>query len=69
MLEGEIFGFYRPLLKKLGKWGKPLGGCVICMNAWLSIISFFFTGLSVLWLIAYLGLSFVSLQIISSFEE
>jgi len=39
------------------------------MNTWLCVISFFFTGLSVLWLIPYLGLGYVYLQAILKIEE
>ena len=69
MLPEEIFGKYRELIEKLGYWGKPLGGCVICTNVWLSVFSFLFTGLSIVWLIPYISVSYVFLQIISNFEQ
>ncbi len=74
MLKGEIFGFYRPWLHRVLECRfavliKPLGDCMICMNVWLSVISFFFTGLSVIWLIPYISVSYVFLQIISNFEQ
>lgn len=71
MLEDEIFGRYRLWLKtfKCKSLIKPLGDCVICMNGWLSIISFFFTGLPIIWLIPYISVSYVFLQIISKIEQ
>lgn len=74
MLPEEIFGRYRLWLHKvlINKWRplvKPLGECVICMNTWLSIISFIFTGLSIVWLIPYVSVSYVFLQIISRIEQ
>ena len=69
MLEGEIFGKYRELVEKMGYWGKPLGGCMICTNVWLCVLSFGFTGLSILWLIPYISLGYVFLQVISKFEQ
>jgi len=74
MLPDEIFGKYRLWLNRIliNKWRiftKPLGECVICMNGWLSVISFFFTGLSVVWLIPYISVSYVFLQIISRLEQ
>ena len=68
MLEDEIFGFYRPLIEKC-KLYKPLGGCVICFNGWISIGTFVFTGLSVIWLIPYVSLSYVFLQLILRIEQ
>lgn len=73
MEEDEIFEKYRPWLeKKLGtgrfaRLTKPLGGCVVCMNSWLSILSFFgvvvFSSVSVWWLVPYISLSYVLLRI------
>ena len=73
-LPEEIFGRYRLWLHRIfvNKWRplvKPLGDCSICMNGWLSVITFFFTGLSVIWLVPYVSLSYVFLQIISKFES
>ena len=70
----EIFGRYRLWLHRIfiNKWRplvKPLGECSICMNGWLSVISFFFTGLSILWLIPYISVSYVFLQVISRIEQ
>ena len=72
-LPEEIFGKYRLWLRniftgKLKPLVKPLGDCVICMNVWLSIGTFFFTGLPIIWLIPYISVSYVFLQIISRFE-
>lgn len=39
-----ILGRYGDWVRSLGFWGKPLGGCLICMNVWVSIavyLSFF----------------------------
>ena len=73
-LPEEIFGRYRLWLHRvlINEWRplvKPLGDCVICFNTWLSIVSFFFTGLSIVWLVPYLGLSYVFLQAILKIEE
>lgn len=35
-----IFGRYGDLVRSLGFWGKPLGGCLICMNVWVSLAVF-----------------------------
>ena len=74
MLPEEIFGKYRLWLHRIliNKWRplvKPLGACVICMNVWIGFLSFAFTGLSIIWLIPYISVSYVFLQIISSFEQ
>jgi len=74
MEEGEVFEKYRPwLAKKLGtgrfaKLAKPLGECVVCMNSWISVLSFFgvvvFFSVSVWWLVPYISLSYVLLRIL-----
>jgi len=74
MLPEEIFGRYRLWLHRVftNKWrplAKPFGDCVICLNVWLCVISFIFTGLSIVWLIPYISVSYVFLQIISNFEQ
>ena len=71
MLEDEIFGFYRKWLNtfKCKFLLKPFGDCTICMNGWISIGTFFFTGLSIIWLIPYVSVSYVFLQIISRIES
>ncbi len=74
LLPEEIFGKYRLWLHRIftNKWRplvKPLGDCVICMNVWLSVISFFFTGLPIIWLIPYISVSYVFLQVISRIEQ
>ena len=73
LLEDEIFQGWRPFLeRKLGtgrfsRLMKPLGDCVVCMNGWLSILSFFgvvvFLGVSIWWLVPYISLSYVLLRI------
>jgi len=72
-LPEEIFGRYRLWLHKIfiNKWRplvKPLGDCAICMNAWICIGTFFFTGLPLIWLIPYISVSYVFLQLISRIE-
>lgn len=74
MLPEEIFGKYRLMIHKIfvNKWRflvKPLGECMTCMNGWLSIGTFFFTGLSIIWLIPYISVSYVFLQLISRIEQ
>lgn len=71
--EDEIFEKYIPWIKKklgngfFAKLSKPLGDCVICMNSWFSVLSFFgvmvFSSVSVWWLFPYISLSYVLLRI------
>ena len=77
--EDEIFERYRPWLKKklgAGRFArliKPLGDCVVCMNVWLSVLSFFgvclFFSVSIVWLVPYISLSYVILRIIFNLIE
>lgn len=77
--EDEIFEKYRPWLqKKLGagrfsKFAKPLGECVVCMNSWFSIVSFFgvvvFSNISIWWLVPYISLSYVFLRLLYNLTE
>ena len=77
--EDEIFERYRPWIKKklgTGRFSwliKPLGDCVVCMNGWLSILSFFgvclFFSVSVVWLVPYISLSYVILRILYNLIE
>ena len=77
--EGEIFSFWRPFLeRKLGtgrfsRLIKPLGDCVVCMNGWLSVLSFFvvvvFCSVSVWWLVPYISLSYILLRIFYNLTE
>ena len=74
MLPEEIFGRYRPWLHRIfvNKWRimvKPLGDCMICMNGWFAIGTFFLTGLPLILLIPYISVSYVFLQIISRVEQ
>lgn len=72
--EDEIFEKWRPWIeKKLGtgrfsRLIKPLGHCVVCMNGWFSIVSFFgvvvFSDISTWWLVPYISLSYVLLRIL-----
>jgi len=66
MEEDEILGWYRKLIKKIKPcWlQNPIGGCVICMNVWLSFLSFVFLGLPFWWVVPYISISFVFLMII-----
>lgn len=41
---------------KLIWWRKPLGGCLICFNIWLTLISFFIP-IDILAPIAFIGIS------------
>ena len=79
MEEDEIFENYRPWLQKkfgtgrFAKLTKPLGECVVCMNSWFSILSFFgvvvFFSVSVWWLVPYISLSYVLLRIFYNLTE
>jgi len=72
--EDEIFSFWRPWLEKkfgtgrFSRLRKPLGDCVVCMNGWLSVLSFFgvvvFCSVSIWWLVPYISLSYVLLRIL-----
>ena len=73
MEEDELLDFWRPFInKKFGtgrfpRLTKPLGDCVVCMNGWLSVVSFFvvvvFFSVPVWWLVPYICLSYVLLRI------
>jgi hypothetical protein len=35
-----IFGKYGNWIRSKGFWGKPFGGCLICMNVWVSACTY-----------------------------
>ena len=36
-----IFDRYGNWVRSLGWWGKPLGGCLVCMNVWVAVVLYF----------------------------
>jgi hypothetical protein len=39
LADGMIFGKYGTWAKDGSKWKKPIGGCMICTNAWVNILT------------------------------
>ena len=69
--EGEVFGFWQKILDKLEGTAiqNPLGGCVVCMNVWICVFSFWgllVFDISWLWFLPYIIISSTITRILAS---
>lgn len=73
MAEGMIFEKYGNWVRKLGKIGKPIGGCVKCTNFWIASVLFLIvflddiTGHYFIAYALYIGISNTFVTLISKF--
>ena len=67
-MDGMIFAKYGKWVKDGSFWKKPLGGCLICMNVWITglcyLASFNDIGLKVVTIFFVLGISNTVLKFI-----
>lgn len=63
----QILSFYYELIYKLPKWlFKPLGGCIVCMNYWLTSILYFIEfDFVLMYYVVFIGISYLSLRLVS----
>jgi hypothetical protein len=58
MYPNMIFERYGRWVTSLGWWGKPIGGCPLCFNFWITTVFFLsFFGLNILGLIVTIAFS------------
>ena len=66
-MPAQILSFYYGLIYRLPKWlFKPLGGCTVCMNYWITSILYFITfNFSLIHFVFFVGISYISLRLVS----